>query len=71
MPDHSIRDETIPGLSGSTDTPKYLPTAYASCREPIINYPLNPIGNRNSLDVTTFSPQINYGPVIVPTLDIS
>src|SRR5579862_7229507 len=36
MPDHAIRDETAPGLSGSTDTPKYLPTAYASHHEPLI-----------------------------------
>jgi hypothetical protein len=70
MPHHSVGYEIAPGLPSSANTPKELSAGDAIRGQPIVDHMLYPTGNRDSANVPTFSCQVNYGPMVFPTLEI-
>jgi hypothetical protein len=54
----------------STDAAKNSTLRHARCPQPIIDRPLDPIGNGDGSDVTSLSNQINYRPVLLAPLKV-
>jgi hypothetical protein len=70
VPHDSVCYETAPGLPGSANTPKKPSASYTSSRKPIVDRLLHPIRNRDRPNVPTFACQVNYCPMVFPTLEI-
>ena len=54
----------------STDAAKNSSLRHPRRLQPIIDRPLDPIGNRDGSDVASLSNQINYRPVVLASLEV-
>jgi hypothetical protein len=70
MPDDLFCHTVAPGSSGSANTPKQFPTRNSSCIHPFIDSVLDPVWDRNSPDVAPLTNQIDYCPMVFPTLKV-
>ena len=70
VPDNILRNAATPDLPQSRDRPKDFAFRDIGCSCPLVESGFDPCGNGYRTDVSTFSNQINYGPVSLAHLEV-
>ena len=70
MPDDLFCYPITPDSSGSANTPKQLSVRNCSCIHPLINSVFDPVRDRNSSEMASLANQIDYYPMVFPTLKL-
>lgn len=70
MPDDLFGHTIAPRFPCSTNAPKQSPVGHSGCGDLSIDSVFDPVWHGNSPDATGFAYQINYCPMVLPTLKV-
>ncbi len=70
VPDYFLRNLRSPNNTFAANASEDLAVRGLRDSQPVINRLLDPIGHRNRADVSAFPDEVNYGPMVLPALDV-
>jgi hypothetical protein len=70
VPDYFLRNLRSPINTFAANASENLTVRDLGDRQPVIDRLLHPIEHRNRADVSSFPDEVNYGPMVLPTLDV-